>query len=74
MESPRAEVQRRLRHDVRNTVAVVAGRVEMLSSGLLGPVTDAQRRSLDLLTGSIERLLGELEELARLLDAPDPET
>ena len=53
---------------------MIAGRAEMLSSGLLGPLTDQQRRSLEILTTNVERLTQELDALAELIpdsDSPD---
>jgi signal transduction histidine kinase len=65
------ELRRRVRHDLRSPLAVVLGRAEMLLSGALGPITPAQRASLEAITRSAERLDRELGELAVLLDELD---
>jgi hypothetical protein len=41
------------------------GRADLVLSGVQGPVTADQRRSLELLIGHAERLSAELEQMAQ---------
>jgi signal transduction histidine kinase len=65
-----------VRHDLRNVVAVISGRAELLLSGVNGPLTDAQHRSVSIVVTHADRLVEELDALAALIDqlpiAKDP--
>jgi hypothetical protein len=46
----------------------------MLGSGLIGPLNEQQRRSLDILVANVDRLTRELDALAELIEDPhDPD-
>ena len=63
----RERLRRALRHDLRNPLAVVLGRCEMLLSGALGDLDQRQLRSVEIIQRNAERvveMLGEMAELA----------
>lgn len=64
-----AELRKRLRHDLRSPLAVIVGRADLLLSELHGPLNAEQRRSVEALLQSADRLQRELEELADRVDA-----
>lgn len=45
------------------------GRADLILSGVQGPLTSEQRRSLEILIGHAERLSAELEGMAERFDA-----
>jgi signal transduction histidine kinase len=59
-----------LSHQLRNPLTGVLGYLELLSDGLLGPVTDDQLRVLQVVTAGVTRLTAMLDEL----EQPDPPT
>ena len=63
----RERLRRALRHDLRNPLAVVLGRCEMLLSGAFGDLDERQLRSVEIIQRNAERvveMLGEMAELA----------
>ncbi len=66
-ESPEARLRRALRHDLRNPLAVVLGRCEMLASGAFGELDERQLRSVEIIHRNAERVVDMLEELSRLV-------
>lgn len=44
------------------------GRADLILSGVQGPITPAQKRSLELLIGHAERLAAELDGMATRFD------
>jgi len=65
MEPGRQEKLRRaLRHDLRNPLAVILGRCEILSSGTMGDLSAAQTRSVAAIQRNAERLVEMLDDLA----------
>lgn len=69
-ETSQEKLRRALRHDLRNPLAVILGRCEILNSGALGPLNDGQQRSLDAIQRNAERLVEMLQELAEGVDNP----
>lgn len=63
----RERLQRALRHDLRNPLAVVLGRCEMLSSGAYGDLDERQLRSVEIIHRNATRVVEMLEELATLV-------
>lgn len=68
MESRREQLRRALRHDLRNPLAVILGRCEILTSGAMGDLNDGQARSVDAIQRNAERLVGMLDALADEVD------
>ncbi len=66
--SPRERLRRALRHDLRNPLAVVLGRCEMLLSGAMGELDEHQRRSVAIIHRNAERVVEMLGELAAAVD------
>ncbi len=64
MESRREKLRRALRHDLRNPLAVILGRCEILSSGAMGELNDGQARSVDAIQRNADRLVSMLDALA----------
>ena len=60
-------VRRALRHDLRNPLAVVLGRCEMLISGAFGELDERQLRSVEIIQRNAERVVEMLGELAELV-------
>jgi signal transduction histidine kinase len=63
-----AAVRLIVRHDLRSPVAVIVGRVDLLLSELQGPVTAAQRKSLESILASAERIDRLAGDLASRID------
>lgn len=70
--SARERLTRGLRHDLRNPLAVVLGRCEMLMSGANGELEERQLRSVEIIHRNATRMVEMLEELAALAaELPD---
>ena len=73
LDATRVRLRRALRHDLRNPLAVVLGRCEMLISGAVGELDDKQVRSVEIIHRNAERVVELLGELAELIDqSSDP--
>jgi signal transduction histidine kinase len=57
-------LRRALRHDLRNPIAVILGRCELLQTGVNGPLSDAQRHSIDAIARAATKLQEMIEHLA----------
>lgn len=68
----RSRLRRALRHDLRNPLAVVLGRCEMLLSGTLGELDERQSRSVEIIQRNAERMVEMLADLAELANETDP--
>ena len=66
-EGARERLRRALRHDLRNPLAVVLGRCEMLSSGAFGEMDERQLRSVEIIHRNANRVVEMLEDLAELV-------
>lgn len=68
--SAEQRLRRALRHDLRNPLAVVLGRCEMLTSGAFGELDERQLRSVEIIHRNAERMVDMLEELSELVGQP----
>jgi signal transduction histidine kinase len=57
-------IRRALRHDLRNPLAVILGRCEMLASGAMGDLSVGQERSVEAIQRNADRLVQMLDALA----------
>lgn len=62
------ELLRALRHDLRNPLAIILGRCELLESGALGVLEPVQLESIATIERHAQRIVGEIERLAALLE------
>jgi signal transduction histidine kinase len=60
----RDRLRRALRHDLRNPLAVILGRCEMLVGGEMGDLTVGQTRSVEAIQRNADRLVQMLDTLA----------
>lgn len=65
LDAARARLLQRAAHDLRTPLTAVAGFVELLSDGALGPLTGEQQRVLQAVIRNTRSLMG-------LVDAFDP--
>lgn len=65
LDAARVQLLRRAAHDLRTPLTAVAGFVELLADGALGPVTAEQERVLQAVARNTRSLMG-------LVDAFDP--
>jgi signal transduction histidine kinase len=70
--SSSSSVRRRLRHDLNNPLSVIVGRCDMLLQEAHGPISDEQRRALEAVLRSAERLQSEIHQLAVDYDLEHP--
>jgi len=71
-QSARRTVRRRLRHDLSSPLSVIIGRCDMLLQGAHGPLNADQRRALESVLRSAERLEREVRALAVDYDLEHP--
>ena len=57
---------------LRNPLAVILGRCEMLEGGALGELSEAQQRSVGIIHRNATRVVDALEALVDALEALDP--
>lgn len=62
------ELLRALRHDLRNPLAIILGRCELLESGALGALEPVQLESIATIERHAQRIVGEIERLVALLE------
>jgi len=68
----RENLRRALRHDLRNPLAVILGRCEILVSGAMGELSHGQARSVGAIQRNAERLVSMLDTLAdQVVDRPE---
>ena len=66
-------IRQALRHDLRNPLAVILGRCEMLVDGALGELAEPQQRSVEIIRRNATRMVEMLDDLAtRHSDLPEP--
>lgn len=57
-----AEALRASRHDVRGALAVIQGHLDLLGHGFRGPITEAQRASLEAIQRGIDKAAASLND------------
>lgn len=65
----RARLMRGFTHDVKNPLGAANGYLQLLTDGIMGPLSAEQTRSLRRASGSIEAALGLVEDLLELARA-----
>ncbi|MEZ4241884.1 MAG: histidine kinase dimerization/phospho-acceptor domain-containing protein [Myxococcota bacterium] len=63
-----AELRRIVRHDLRSPVTIIVGRADLLLSGVQGALNDEQRRSLEAIVASAERVDRMARDVAERID------
>lgn len=69
MEKMKAEFQSMISHELRTPLTAIRGSVENFLHGALGPVTDEQKKFLEMMHGNVKRqteLINDMLDLAKL--------
>lgn len=59
------KIRRVLRHDVKNPLAVIVGRCELLASGAMGPMSEGQAKSVEAIARAARRIQEMVDALAQ---------